>query len=74
MDGAFIDPMWRADVEREVSRAARRGLDAARVGMTIDAAALRDQVAALAPMAELSGLARLSEMSALAAVDEPHGC
>ena len=76
MDGAFMDPMWRADVEREASRAARAGLDAARagldaarVGLTIDGAALRDQIAALAPMAELSGLSRLSELSALAAVD-----
>ena len=76
MDGDFLDPMWRADVEREASRAARAGLDAARAGLeaaraglTIDGVALRDQVAALAPMADLSGLARLSELSALAAVD-----
>ena len=63
------DPLRRAAVEREVSRAVRAGLDAARAGLTLDGAALRDQVAALAPMAELSGLARLSELSALAAVD-----
>lgn len=76
MDGSFIEPMWRADVQREVSRAARAGVEAARAGidaarlaMTIDGAEIRVEMAALAPMADLSGLARLSEMSALAVVD-----
>ncbi len=76
MDGSFIEPMWRADVQREVSRAARAGVEAARAGidaarlaMTSDGAEIRVEMAALAPMADLSGLARLSEMSALAAVD-----
>ena len=64
MDGSFIDPMWRADVEREVSRAARAGVEAARAGvdaarmaMTIDGAALRADLAALAPMVEMSARA-----------------
>ncbi|WP_411282246.1 HEAT repeat domain-containing protein [Gemmatimonas sp.] len=76
LDGAFLDPMWRDEVAREVSRAARIGADAARAGidaarmaMTIDGAALRADMAALVPLAELSALASLSEMHALAAVD-----
>lgn len=64
MDGAFMDPVWRADIEREASRAARAGaeaaragLDAARIAMTIDRDAIRANVAALAPMVEMSALA-----------------
>ncbi len=64
MDGAFMDPMWRADIEREASRAARAGADAARVGldaarmaMTIDGDAIRESVAAFAPMVAMNALA-----------------
>ncbi len=83
MEGVFADPMWRAEVEREVSRAARvgaeaarvgvdaarAGVDAARIAMSIDRDAMRANVAALAPFAELSELARFTEMNVLAAVD-----
>ena len=61
--------MWRAEIAREASSAARAGVEAARMAMTIDGAALRADLAALAPIADLSALARLSEVNALAAVD-----
>lgn len=71
MDGAFMDPMWRADIEREASRAARAGaeaaragMDAARMSMNIDRDAIRADV-----RSSMAAIAPMVEMSALAAVD-----
>lgn len=71
MDGAFMDPLWRADIEREASRAARAGAEAARAGMeaarmsmNIDRDALRADV-----RSSIASIAPMVEMSALAAVD-----